>query len=312
MLTISNNSGILGVNNLPNFSNFERRVLSYFIKGAIFTFEGKEFSVIKSGKPTCPNGEPKTDIYVLAKSEDSEIKEIKISYKMKNADFIENKMNEERAAQLFGSNWKTVIIKATKSIKDQFENRYLIYKEKFSHTKKGSMTLGWKFELVNKKAGDLSGKIELTPEQVYSVFSGNNLPYSKRNSSVNGEVIAESGIAEYILISDDVSSADDVIAEMQPIDKYIRKHPHIYFACKALNYRTFQDKYDGNRPLAVQVDWKVKSGKLSPDLVFDKPLIKKGDEMANNLKNALNRLNIKTTTQINNDNSDLSKCKIFE
>lgn len=312
MLIISNKCDILGVEILPNFSDFERRVLGYFNPGVQFVLNGKKFSVIKSGKPTCPSGEPKTDIYVLAKSEDNSTKEIKISYKMKNADFIENKTNEKRAAQLLGANWENLIIEATRSIKNKFEDRHLIYKKKYAHTTEGSITLGWKFELVNKPAGDLSGKMDLTVEQIYAVYSGNNLPESKRNSLVNGEVIANSGVAEYILISDDVSSADDVIAKMQPIDKYIGEHPNIYFACKALNYRTFKEKYDGNRPLAVQVDWKIKSGKLSPELIFDKPLIKKGDEMANNLKNALNKLNIKTTKQINKDNSDLLKCKIFE
>ena len=62
----------------------------------------------------------------------------------------------------------------------------------------------------------------------------------------------------------------------------------------------------------MQVDWKIKSGKLSPDLIFDEPLTKKGDEMANNLKNTLAKLSIENTEQINKDNADLSKCKIYE
>lgn len=48
---------------------------------------------------------------------------------------------------------------------------------------------------------------------------------------------------------------------MIPIDEYIKAHSDIYFACKALNYRTFKQKYDGDRPLSVQVDWEVKEGK---------------------------------------------------
>lgn len=312
MLTICNISGILGAVKLPNFSEFERLVLSFFRHGTTFSFNGKTYCVINAGKPVCASGEPKTDIYVLAKSEDGEKIEVKISYKMQNADFIENKTNEERAEQLLGPDWKTHIIDATKSIKEKFDDRHLIYKKRFAHTAAGSITLGWKFELVNKQGGELSGKMDLTAEQVYAVYSGNNLPDNKKNSSVNGEIIANSGVADYILISDDVASADDVVSKMQPLDKYIEEHPDIYFACKALNYRTYQAKYDGNRPLAVQVDWKIKSGKLSPDLIFDEPLTKKGDEMANNLKNTLAKLSIENTEQINKDNADLSKCKIYE
>lgn len=48
---------------------------------------------------------------------------------------------------------------------------------------------------------------------------------------------------------------------MIPIDEYIKAHSDIYFACKTLNYRTFKQKYDGDRPLSVQVDWEVKEGK---------------------------------------------------
>ena len=41
-------------------------------------FEGKEYTVGLSGKPTCQKGEPKTDIYILAKSDedDAEINEM--------------------------------------------------------------------------------------------------------------------------------------------------------------------------------------------------------------------------------------------
>lgn len=53
----------------------------------------KKYKVIFSGKSACNRGEPKTDIYILAKSEHDKTK-IKISYKKENADLIENKMRE--------------------------------------------------------------------------------------------------------------------------------------------------------------------------------------------------------------------------
>lgn len=55
-------------------------------------------------------GEPKTDIYVLAKDEKDITREFKISYKKPNADFLENKTSAERAELLFGSHWKNIVI----------------------------------------------------------------------------------------------------------------------------------------------------------------------------------------------------------
>lgn len=112
---------------------------------------------------------------------------------------------------------------------------------------------------MNKPSGDLSGQIKLNISQVYDVYSGRNLPDEKRNAYVNGRIIPESGVAEYILITDSVNSAQEIIDNMIPISDYVQTNPNIYFACKALNYRTFAEKYDGNRPLAVQVDWNIKN-----------------------------------------------------
>ncbi|MBO6108841.1 MAG: hypothetical protein J6P16_05495 [Eubacterium sp.] len=286
---------------MTDFGVAERRILSYFKAGTMIMLKGKELIVKEVGKPTCPQGEPKTDIYVLT----TDGTEIKISYKKENADFLENKTNAVRAEQLFGSNWRGIIEHSTEGISDQFRKRMLIYKEKLQRTEKGAITLGWKFELLNKAGGDLSGKMDLTYQQVYDVYAGTNLSDDKRNASVNGRIIENSGVADYILVTDDVSSAQDIIDQMYTIDEYIRKHPDIYFVCKALNYRTFAKKYDGNRPLAVQVDWSVNNGKLSSELVFDKPLEMNGDVMAKRLLRCLEFLKIKTTDDIDGDNANM-------
>ena len=286
---------------MPDFGAAERRILSYFEVGTKITLKGKELTVKEAGKPTCPQGEPKTDIYVLT----TDGTEIKISYKQENADFLENKTKAVRAEQLFGSDWRGIIEHSTEGISDQFKKRMLIYKEKLQRTEKGAITLGWKFELLNKAGGDLSGKMDLTYQQIYDVYAGTNLSEDKRNANVNGRIIENSGIADYILVTDDVSSAQDIIDQMYTIDEYIQNHPDIYFACKALNYRTFAQKYDGNRPLAVQVDWSVNDGKLSSELVFDKPLEMNGDEMARRLLRCLELLKIKTTDDIDGDNANM-------
>ena len=44
-----------------------------------------------------------------------------------------------------------------------------------------------------------------------------------------GQVIENSGIANYILMDEDVHSAQDVIDKMIPITEYVKLHPNIYF-----------------------------------------------------------------------------------
>lgn len=283
---------------MPDFGDAERRILAYFEKGTKFIFHDREYEVIESGKPTCNHGEPKTDVYVAAKS-GNDVEELKISYKKENADFLENKTNKERAEQLFGPNWRDIIQESTTSIKPKFEDRAVVFKEKNGRTEKGAITLGWKFELLNKPGGDLSGEMKLNDQQVYDVYAGTNLSEDKKNAVVNGKVIQNSGVADYILMDDNVNSAQDVVDRMTAISDYIKQHPKIYFACKALNYRTFAEKYDGDRPLSVQVDWTINDGKLHPQLDFNHPLEQNGNEMYNRLARCMNYLSIKTTDDIN-------------
>lgn len=287
---------------MGDFGDAERRILAFMVEGTEFIFQGKNYKVVLSGKPTCHKGEPKTDIYILAKSISDEV-EIKISYKKENADFIENKMSAERAEQLFGENWADIIKQSTTAISERFEERILIYKNKFKRTEKGAITLGWKFELLNKNSGDLSGKMILTEEQVIDVYAGNNLAEDKRDAMVAGNVIENSGVANYILMDEDVHLAQDVIDKMVPIKEYVLMHPDIYFACKALNYRTFAGKWDGDRPLSVQVNWNAEENKLVPELVYDKPLIIKGNEVAGRLLHYMKMLNIQTTDDIDDRNA---------
>lgn len=287
---------------MGDFGDAERRIKKLMSVGEVFEFQGIQYKIIMSDKPTCSKGEPKTDIYILAENDKEEKIEIKISYKKGNADFIENKMSAERAEQLFGSEWGVVIENSTTAIKNRFAERMLIYRNSFKRTNKGAITLGWKFELMNKGSGDLSGRMILTEEQVIDVYAGNNLPDDKKNASVCGKIIPNSGVANYILMEERVKTIQEVIDKMIPIQEYVRSHPEIYFACKALNYHSFEEKWDGNRPLSVQVDWSAENGKLVPELVFNKPLQVKGNEMAKRLIMYMKELHIRNTDDIDDNN----------
>lgn len=281
------------------FSKEEESIRTLFSIGTTFNYDNVSYEVIEVGKPFSEKGEPKTDIYICAISKDYKKKEFKISFKKSNADFLENKISKERAQQLFGKNWSKIIKQSIDKLKPTFQSKTLIYKEQEGHTEKGSITLGWKFELVNKISGALSDEIILVEDQVIDVYAGTNLEDEKKNARVNEKIINDSGVANFILIGETgFKNAQEVIDKLISVKDYVKQHPKVYFACKALNYRTLKDKWDGDRPLAVYVEWSASSGKLSHSLVFNKPLEKKGNEVAKKLKTSLEILNITTIDDI--------------
>ena len=281
------------------FSREEESIRTLFPIGTTFNYDNVLYEVIEVGKPFSEKGEPKTDIYICAISKDHKKKEFKISFKKSNADFLENKISKERAQQLFGKNWSKIIKESIDKLELSFQSKKLIYKEQEGHTEKGSITLGWKFELVNKISGALSDEIILVEDQVIDVYAGTNLEDEKKNAKVNGKLIDDSGIANFILIGETgFNSAQEVIDKLISVKDYVKLHPKVYFACKALHYRFLKDKWDGDRPLAVYVEWSASGKKLSHSLVFDEPLEKKGNEVAEKLKAALETLNITTIDNI--------------
>ena len=296
---------------MPTSNATEKEIIAHFKNAGKVNYKGNDYEIKDLGKPkSASKGEPKTDIYILL-SNGNKTHELKISHKKSNADFLENKISQERAQQIFGKHWEEEIINLTSTLKEKFNERPLIYKDKFRNTERGSITLGWKFEIVNKPSGHLTGPLNLSSDQIYNVYSGANLSDDKKNAYLghsSNPIIPNSGVANYILIADKVNSAQEVIDSLIPIREYVDQNPHLYFTCKALNYRTFSDKkmkYDGNRPLSVQVEWKIEANKLTHKIIFDKPLTFNGTESADHLINCLEILSIKTTDDINAENSDL-------
>lgn len=290
---------------MVQFGNSERHIVSLFTPGSRFFFNGKEYEVELSGKPTSRKGEPKTDIYVRCfEVSRGGVIEFKISFKQENADFLENKMTAERAEQIFGPKWQEIVSDYTQQIEQQFLMRPYIFKNKYKRTQAGCITLGWKFELLNKSSGELSNRVKLSPSEVVEVYAGRKLDDSKRNASVNGMIIPESGVANCVINCDvyRIHSIQEAVDNIIHIEKFAQINQDVYFACKALNYRSFDDKYDGNRPLSVFIDWEVINNKLTPKLIFNNPLLVRGNYVANKLKESLQSLNIKDTNGINQSN----------
>ncbi len=295
---------------MSQFSNTERNIVALANNTNNFIYENVTYELIEVDKPSCINGEPKTDVYISGKDSNNNVIELKISIKQSNADFLENKMSHERAEQLFGTDWKNLIISMTTSIKNEFENKKLIFKDKYRRTEKGAFTLGWKFELLNKCGGELSK--EISPDILYEIYAGTSLNDDKKNAIVNGRRIDNSGIANLILevdVQNPFSNLQEVINELKTIDSYILTNSRVFFACKALNLRTKANgnigtfKFDGNRPLSVYVDWSVNNNnKLVGTLNFQNPLTTRGNSIAQKLKDCFTILNISSTDDISSTN----------
>lgn len=288
------------------FSESEKKLIKLFENIQSISWRNIEYNIECAGKPRPNNGkgEPKTDLYLKMASQNG-VKEIKISFKQSNANFIENKTSDERAREIFGDDWQDIILASTMEIVDAFEERMLIFRDKFGNTEAGSFVLGWRYELLNVDAGKLSGDVELSTTQLIDVYSGTNLSEEKRNSVVKGKIIENSGVANYILMTDqeNLNSCEQVLDSLQTIEDYISVHDRLFFACKASNFRSKKDKIEGNRYLAVYVNWSNNNGKLDAELVFDEPLKVKTKDVLIKLKQALKELNVKSVDDLNEKNT---------
>lgn len=244
----------------------EKNIIEMFPLNKQVNYNKQEYYVDCCAKPTYPNGEGKTDIYLRLKNKNN-TEEVKISIKNTNADFLENKLNSKRAEIIFGKNWSNIITNVASSIKEAFIKRQLYYPEKTGRVSAGSYTMGWRLDILNKNSGQLSCPVVFTKKQKEEIFLGTNLSDEKRNGFVFGKVIENCGIANRILLKAELyQTAQQVLDALILIDDY---NPDLFLAFKAVNYRSIEDKIDGNRPLAVWVDWSQEK----PEIIFDSPLI---------------------------------------
>ena len=284
-----------------NFIQSEYLLSNLFKNANIFQFENEVYSVLQIGKPTSSAGEPKTDLYILAKSQSSDkTREIKISYKKNNADFLENKITKERAEQIFGFDWQSIITASIQPLFSLFKERQLVFINKQGRVEAGSITLGWRFEITNKKSGLLSSFIELTDKQKIAIYTGVNASSDKKDCWVENSIIKNAGVANYILEMDldKLTNLRDILNNLKPINASYVSDKNMYFSCKALNYRAHSDKWDGNRSLAVYVDWSINANEIVHQIVSNKPLLRKGNEQVQAIKKIQQIKNIKKSEDL--------------
>lgn len=272
----------------------EDHIINIFRNDRLFTFYGRTCEVLEAGKPRpqSAGGECKTDVFVRARIQDTgEEFELKISVKNTNREFMGNKLKKEDVEAYLGPNWENILIEATTSIRHDFENRALMYASGHYPIKPNSVTVGWKLEIADRPRA-LSVPIPLSDRQIRDyVYKGTNLTWDKKDSIVNGRVIPNSGVAEYLIITciEDINTSDDVVGQMELIDD--TDIGDTYFIFTANNYRTDVQRADGCRFLAVRIEWGVDNGRMVPAFHYDKPLQYTGErDMAPLVRRALQNL----------------------
>lgn len=260
-----------------NYAKLENTVLSQFIENQKIQYQNKEFLVLLSGKPkTNKGGEPKTDCYIKLKDLSNEkIHEYKISCKLKSSnEFQENKIRAERAEEILGPNWKNIITKTSTKIDNLFKERPLNNPNGYKQNKYGHLVLGWKIEIASKERL-LSAELELSEQKIKDyIYKGTNQKEVKKNSYINNIKVKDSGIANYILIAEieDINSPKDVLDKIIDIDKHKIKKHYLIFTGNTYNVNKPKNKTDGNRSLAVRIEWELKNDELYPNIKYDSPL----------------------------------------
>jgi len=241
-------------------------------------FKNVEYELSKAGRPIVRgNGECKTDVLIrLYKHADNldNFVDIKISIKQSNAEFLANKLKPIDAENLFGEDWKNIVIQSVETIKDKFEGKKLTATSK----KNGKRyTLGWRLEVANKSRV-LASKLQIPKQEIIDViYKGKSLSDDKKNAYVFESEVKNSGVADFLLEGNkaDFESIEDVLNKIQEMDSLNVDNVHLIFT--ASNYFPDKDsKIEGNRYLAVYVDWDVIDNELKSSIVFDQPLKYKG------------------------------------
>lgn len=276
-----------------DYKNLENHIITICNDKNNVSFQGVNYELSKAGRPTVKGvGECKTDalirLYKLANNLD-DYKDIKISIKQSNAEFLANKLKPIDAENLFGENWKEIVIKSIDSIKMNFENKKLSAVSKKNGRR---YTLGWRMEVANKSR-KLSAQLQIPRNEIIDViYKGTLLSPDKKNAHVFGNEVKNSGIADFLLEGNktDFNSIDDVLNKIQAMDTLPINNIHLIFT--ASNY--FPDKeshIEGNRYLAVYVNWDAINNELISSICFDKPLQYKGvDDMLPSLLSALDKI----------------------
>ena len=277
-------------------SGAEQTVRKILEETKLFSMNSEEFEMIQCSKPTVSGGggETKTDIYIKARRKSNgKLEEIKISYKKPSFSFVENKIKSHRAEKIYGKNWSQIIQDQIIEINDNFLAKPLIYFEKKGRIEKGSITLGWRYEMEHEGSRALG--VEIKQDIASQVWKNKNADERYRDGIVDGVLIPFSGMPNFCLTKspDEIENASDVFDNLVSMDELINTHGNITAAFLAQNYRSHKHTQEGNRRhLGVWIDWKIIDDKLACEYVFEKPLEIESGIVLEDLRDCLRKMGI--------------------
>lgn len=255
------------IENSKGYANTERQITALFAHGQELTYKGENVTVLFAGKPQAfKGGEGKTDSYILLKKEDGTLEEVKISLKKSNADFVENKLSAGRVSGVMGDNWQDRLSGSLEGFRETM-------KEHDPERENGTLVLGYRLDLVNKKSGN-AVELDITHEEAVDFYAGTSLPEAKRDSFVKDRIRKNSGVASHMLLGDEFESGQEILDKVIPIDEYVKDHPTLYLTPRAVTLRP-GGKFESSRPLGLSYDWKQsETGKWEYNLNTENPLSK--------------------------------------
>jgi hypothetical protein len=283
----------------------EQNVRKVLENSKLFTMYGENFEIIQCSKPTVlgGGGEVKTDIYIKSKRiKDKKVVEIKISYKKPSFSFVENKIKKERAEKIYGKHWSQIIRKQIIEIKENFTEKPLIYFNKKGRVEKGSITLGWRYEMEHSGSRLLSTQIK--QDIASQIWKNKNADERYIHGIIDGISIPFSGVPNFCLTKspDEIITVQDIFNNLIAMDELIKTHGNITSAFLAQNYRSHKHKQEGNRRhLAVWIKWKIINKKLGCEYVFDNPLNMESGKVFDNLSECLLELGFDLSGEFNID-----------
>ncbi|MCG3224544.1 MAG: hypothetical protein H7647_08765, partial [Candidatus Heimdallarchaeota archaeon] len=203
------------------YGKLEEEIICRLSKDTEFIYQGESYKTIICTKPRTQGrgGEPKTDVFIRAINLSSEnIKDFRISVKMDLENvFVENKITKDRFNEIFSSQTQSLIkksftnkiIKSTEIVIDKSEKKFL---------------LGWKCEILVNDTRLKRIRIPTTPEEALEIYSGQKRPERFRDAIILGEIVKNSGIAEFILSLKEEDLDDDAfMTKLVPIRDYVKK-----------------------------------------------------------------------------------------
>lgn len=282
--------------NVNVFVTSEKLIRDLLKQGEEICFEGKNYRIVSATKPRAnggKGGEPKTDVFLILEDKEKNFRYIKISYKMDTAEFLENKITQNRAENIFGNEWETVLNVAAKKV---LQNKTFVNKNG------NAIVLGYRLDIMNTDQKNYA-PLNLNINQLTEIYAGKLISENKRNAVVNypniGDIYPSSGVAEYILTGTGFVSAQNVIDRLQNIKSFIEQNhgeqkSNVFLAFKAVNFLLpkYDNKqkicWDGDRPLAFSVDWNVDSeNKIVGSLDTNNPFKNSANTPGNSLKQLL-------------------------